>query len=229
TAEMVKLMENTTRDVNIAIANEFSRLAEKFGVDVWEAISLANRHPRINILSPGPGVGGHCISVDPWFYVESAPELTPLIYQARQVNDGQPHFVVEKLKQALGSLKDKKIAALGLAYKPDVDDLRESPAVEVVHLLQQEGAQVKAWEPFKPDAKLNGIDMAASLEEAIQAADVILLLVKHTEFINFQPDELASKTRARVLIDCVNGWGAGHWENTDFSVYRLGVSNSRVA
>ncbi len=229
TAEMVKLMENTTRDVNIAIANEFSRLAEKFGVDVWEAISLANRHPRINILSPGPGVGGHCISVDPWFFVESAPELTPLIYQARQVNDGQPHFVVEKLKQALGSLKDKKIAALGLAYKPDVDDLRESPAVEVVHLLQQEGAQVKAWEPFKPDAKLNGIDMAASLEEAIQAADVILLLVKHTEFINFQPDELASKTRARVLIDCVNGWGAGHWENTDFSVYRLGVSNSRVA
>lgn len=229
TAEMVKLMENTTRDVNIAIANEFSRLAEKFGVDVWEAIRLANRHPRINILSPGPGVGGHCISVDPWFFVESAPELTPLIYQARQVNDGQPHFVVEKLKQALGSLKDKKIAALGLAYKPDVDDLRESPAVEVVHLLQGEGAQVKAWEPFKPEAKLNGINMAASLEEAVRAADVILLLVKHTEFINFQPDEIASKTRARVLIDCVNGWEAGYWKNTDFIVYRLGVSNSRVA
>src|SRR6266540_610040 len=195
TAEMVKLMENTTRDVNIAIANEFARLAEKFGVDVWEAIGLANLHPRINILNPGPGVGGHCISVDPWFFVEAAPELTPLIYYARQVNDGQPHFVVEKVKQALDDLTDKKIAALGLAYKPDVDDLRESPAVEVVHLLQQEGAQVKAWEPFKPEAKLNGIDMAASLEEAIQAADVILLLVKHTEFINFQPDELASKTR----------------------------------
>ncbi len=164
TAEMVKLMENTTRDVNIAIANEFSRLAEKFGVDVWEAISLANRHPRINILSPGPGVGGHCISVDPWFFVEAAPELTPLIYNARQVNDEQPHFVLQKVKQALGDLNGKKIAALGLAYKPDVDDLRESPATEVVHLLQEEGAQVKVWEPFKPDAAMNGIQMAPSLE-----------------------------------------------------------------
>src|SRR5512145_580017 len=145
TAEMVKLMENTTRDVNIAIANEFARLAEKFGVDVWEAIRLANLHPRINILSPGPGVGGHCISVDPWFFVEAAPELTPLIHHARFVNDTQPHFVINKVKQALGNLKDKKIAALGLAYKPDVDDLRESPATEVVHLLQEEGAVVNAW------------------------------------------------------------------------------------
>ncbi|MGE5375487.1 MAG: nucleotide sugar dehydrogenase, partial [Bacteroidota bacterium] len=125
TAEMVKLMENTTRDVNIAIANEFSRLAEKFGVDVWEAISLANLHPRINILSPGPGVGGHCISVDPWFFVEAAPELTPLIYHARKVNDEQPHFVLQKVKRAAGELKNRKIAALGLACKPDVDDLRE--------------------------------------------------------------------------------------------------------
>src|SRR4030095_10603159 len=114
TAEMVKIMENTTRDVNIALANEFSRLAEKFGVDVWEAIRLAHLHPRINILSPGPGAGAHCISVDPWFFVEAAPELTPLIYNARRVNDTQPHFVVEKVKQVLGDLKNKKFAALGL-------------------------------------------------------------------------------------------------------------------
>ena len=228
TAEMVKLMENTTRDVNIAIANEFSRLAEKFGVDVWEAISLANRHPRINILSPGPGVGGHCISVDPWFFVETAPELTQLIYQARQVNDGQPHFVMEKVKQVLGSLKDKKIAALGLAYKPNVDDLRESPAAEVVYLLQKEGAIVKVWEPFKPDAKLNGIDMAASFENAIEDTDLILLLVRHTEFIKIQPIEIASQTSARILIDCVNGWDPVLWEDSGFSVYRLGVSNLRI-
>jgi UDP-N-acetyl-D-mannosaminuronic acid dehydrogenase len=226
TAEMVKLMENTTRDVNIAIANEFSRLAEKFGVDVWEAISLANRHPRINILSPGPGVGGHCISVDPWFFVETAPELTPLIYEARQVNDRQPHFVVEKVKQALGSLKGKRIAALGLAYKPDVDDLRESPAAEVVHLLQKEGAQVKAWEPFKPDATLPGIDMAISLAAAIEDTDLILLLVRHTEFVNMKPDEVASKTSARVAVDCVNGWNTRHWKSSGFTVYRLGVYNS---
>ena len=228
TAEMVKLMENTTRDVNIAIANEFSRLAEKFGVDVWEAIGLANRHPRINILHPGPGVGGHCISVDPWFFVESAPELTPLIYQARQVNDEQPHFVVEKVRQALGSLKGKKVAALGLAYKPDVDDLRESPAAEVVHLLQKEGALVKAWEPFKPNSNLAGIDMALSLDDSIREADLILLLVRHTEFVDLQPEEIASRTRARILMDCVNGWRSGHWEANGFTVYRLGVNNSKI-
>jgi len=224
TAEMVKLMENTTRDVNIAIANEFARLTEKFGVDVWEAIRLANLHPRINILSPGPGVGGHCISVDPWFFVETAPELSSLIYQARQVNDGQPHFVVAKAKQALGSLKGKKIAALGLAYKPDVDDLRESPATEVVHLLQEEGAQVKVWEPFKPDAKIKDVDMVASLEAALKEADAILLLVKHTDFVNFKPAELASKTKARIIIDCVNAWDADQWNKAGFKVFRLGVN-----
>ena len=228
TAEMVKLMENTSRDVNIAIANEFARLAEKFGVDVWDAIKLANLHPRINILSPGPGVGGHCISVDPWFFVETAPELTPLIYHARQVNDEQPHFVVAKAKQALGSLQGKKIAALGLAYKPDVDDLRESPATEVIHLLQKEGAQVKAWEPFKPDAEIKGIKIAATLDEAIRDVDAIVLLVKHTEFRNFDPAEIAAKTTARILIDCVNGWDVKQWRSAGFEISRLGVNKTNL-
>jgi UDP-N-acetyl-D-mannosaminuronic acid dehydrogenase len=229
TAEMVKIMENTTRDVNIAIANEFSRLAEKFGVDVWEAISLANRHPRINILSPGPGVGGHCISVDPWFFVEAAPELTPLIYHARQVNDAQPHFVVEKIRHALGDVKNKKIAALGLAYKPDVDDLRESPAIEVVHLLQRAGAQVKAWEPFKPEAVLQEIEIADNFESAIQEADAIVLLVKHTEFKNFSPQEVAAKTKARILIDCVHAWDMTAWQKAGFQIQLLGDGTSRMA
>ena len=229
TAEMVKIMENTTRDVNIAIANEFSRLAEKFGVDVWEAISLANLHPRINILNPGPGVGGHCISVDPWFFVESAPEISQLIYQARQVNDSQPHFVVEKVKFALGELKNKKITALGLAYKPDVDDLRESPAVEIVHLLQSEGARVKCWEPFKPDAKLNDVDMAQSLDAAIKDADAIILLVNHSQFRDINPISLASKTEARVIVDMVNAWDAEKWKNAGFHFYRLGDAKSPTA
>jgi UDP-N-acetyl-D-mannosaminuronic acid dehydrogenase len=228
TAEMVKLMENTTRDVNIAIANEFSRLAERFGVDVWEAIRLANLHPRINILSPGPGAGGHCISVDPWFFVEAAPELTQLIYQARLVNDAQPKFVVAKVRQALGSLKDKKIAALGLAYKPDVDDLRESPAREVVHLLQEEGAQVYVWEPFKPDAQTEGANMAPSLEAALAEADAILLLVRHTEFVNLIPHEIALKTKARVAIDTVNAWNSNEWQKTGFQYYRLGDNKSPI-
>jgi UDP-N-acetyl-D-mannosaminuronic acid dehydrogenase len=112
---MVKLMENTCRDVNIALANEFSRLAERFGVNVWEAIALANRHPRINILRPGPGVGGHCISVDPWFLVEAAPDLTPLILTSRKVNDAQPHYVLRLVQRALGIGEAEKLAGLQVA------------------------------------------------------------------------------------------------------------------
>jgi UDP-N-acetyl-D-mannosaminuronic acid dehydrogenase len=228
TAEMVKLMENTTRDVNIAIANEFARLAEKFGVDVWEAIRLANLHPRIDILSPGPGVGGHCISVDPWFFVETAPELTPLIYNARKVNDDQPHFVVNRVKEALGDLNGKRIAVLGLAYKPDVDDLRESPAVEVVHLLQEKGAQVKAWEPFKPNAGIRGIYMSPSLEECLTDVDAILLLVKHTEFARFNPAEIAAKTSARIAIDTVGAWKTAEWLKAGFQFHCLGDKKSPI-
>ncbi|HNM36924.1 MAG TPA: nucleotide sugar dehydrogenase, partial [Anaerolineales bacterium] len=222
TAEMVKLMENTYRDVNIAIANEFSRLADKFGVDVWEAISIANLHPRVKILSPGPGVGGHCISVDPWFFVEAAPNLTPLIYNSRQVNDAQPAFVVDVVKRALGSLKGKKIAALGLAYKPDVDDLRESPAVEAVHFLQKEGAEVLACEPFKPDAKLPGVTIAPTFEDAVRDADAIILLVKHTEFSKLKPEQVAQQTKARLLIDTVQGWDAEQWKHAGFRHVKLG-------
>ena len=140
------------------------------------------------------------------------------------MNDGQPHFVLEKVRQALGSLKDKKIAAMGLAYKPDVDDLRESPAFEVIDLLQKEGASVNAWEPFKPDAKIPGIKMAPSLYSALQDADALLLLVKHTEFTKLDPADIASKSTARVVVDCVNGWDADLWENAGFRVYRLGVN-----
>jgi len=222
TAEMVKLMENTYRDVNIAIANEFSRLAERFGVDVWEAISLANRHPRVKILSPGPGVGGHCISVDPWFFVETAPDLTPLIYTARTVNDEQPHYVMMLVQKALGSIKAKKIAVLGLAYKPDVDDLRESPASETAHLLLDAGANVHAYEPFKPEG-LPGIPMAASLEMALEGADAILLLVRHSQFITLRATEIANLTTTRVVIDTVNAWNSKEWESAGFKVFRLGV------
>ena len=224
TAEMVKLMENTYRDINIAIANEFSRLSERFGIDVWEAISIANRHPRVKILNPGPGVGGHCISVDPWFFVESAPELSQLIYTARQVNDGQPHFVLEMAKKALGGLKGKKIAALGLAYKPDVDDLRESPAVDVVRLLQDAGASVKCYEPFKPDANLNGILIEPELEDALSDVDGIILLVNHKVLCALTPKELAGMTSCRILIDTVNGWNGKNWRASGFIMHKLGAN-----
>jgi UDP-N-acetyl-D-mannosaminuronic acid dehydrogenase len=223
TAEMVKLMENTYRDVNIAVANEFARLAERFGVDVWEAIDLANRHPRVKILSPGPGVGGHCISVDPWFFVETAPDLTPLIYNARRVNDAQPGFVVALVRRTLGSLKGKKIAALGLAYKPEVDDLRESPAIEVVQLLREEGASVKAFEPFKPGADLEGVEMVPTMDAALKDSDAIVLLVRHTQFCALTPSDVAAKTDARVVVDTVNAWDADVWQKAGFVMARLGA------
>jgi UDP-N-acetyl-D-mannosaminuronic acid dehydrogenase len=229
TAEMVKLMENTYRDVNIAVANEFSRLADQFGVDVWEAIALANRHPRVKILNPGPGVGGHCISVDPWFLVEAAPELSQLIRAARTVNDSQPAFVVELVARALGSLEGRKVAALGLAYKADVDDLRESPAREVIHLLQERGAEVTAYEPFKPEAVLPGIHAAPTLEIALAGADAVVLLVNHTPFRELTPAALAIQTPARVVVDAVNAWDATALTEAGFSVVRLGANKLPIS
>lgn len=222
TAEMVKLMENTYRDVNIAVANEFSRLADRFGVDVWEAISLANRHPRVNILRPGPGVGGHCISVDPWFLVEAAPDLSLLIRTARQVNDQQPAFVLSLFKRALGELQGKRIALLGLAYKPDVDDLRESPVIEIAHLLREAGAEVSAYEPFKPQAQIQGLRTCLTLEEAAAGADCLALMVAHTPLRELGPQDVAELSPSRIVIDAVNEWDKPAWEQAGFEVYRLG-------
>ena len=228
TSEMVKLMENTYRDVNIAIAIEFSRLADRFGVDIWEAIKIANRHPRVKILNPGPGVGGHCISVDPWFFVEAAPDLTPLILTARKVNDSQPGFVVALMKRALGELRGKKIAALGLAYKADVDDLRESPAVEVVHQLAEAGAIVSAYEPYRPDFPIVNVSMSQSLEVAIKEADALLLLVGHSQFVALDPALMADLTPARVAVDTVNGWNKEAWQSAGFKFLRLGDGKTSI-
>ena len=222
TAEMVKLMENTFRDINIAVANEFSRLAERFGVDISEAIALANRHPRVNILNPGPGVGGHCISVDPWFLVEAAPDLAQLIRTARQVNDSQPAFVLECMHRQLGALQGKKITALGLAFKPDVDDVRESPAVEVVHLLQKAGAEVTVYDPFRPDFVPQSAHSAQSINQAVDQAELILLLVAHSSFKTINPHDIIAHTQARQVFDTVNAWQRAPWQSAGFEFHRLG-------
>ncbi len=223
TAEMVKIMENTYRDINIAIANEFSRLADRFGVDVWEAIKIANLHPRVKILRPGPGVGGHCISVDPWFFVESAPDLSRLIYAARQVNDSQPEFVVELVRKALGGdIQNKKIAALGLAFKEDVDDLRESPAADVAAALNKQGAKVAAFEPFKPDEQFDGFDTVLTLDTALENADLLLLLVGHSQFKALDPEQVAVQTPARVVVDTRGALDKSAWEAAGFHVIALG-------
>jgi UDP-N-acetyl-D-mannosaminuronic acid dehydrogenase len=221
TAEMVKLMENTSRDINIAIANEFSRLAEQFNVDIWEAISIANRHPRVDILRPGVGVGGHCISVDPWFLVEAAPETTRLIRTAREVNDAQPAFVAELVEKASGGLEDKVVCQLGLAFKPNVDDLRESPAEKLAQLLTEKGAHVRAYEPFKPNAGIAGIEQVDSLEAALIQADVVLLAVAHDQFRDLKPQEVRGMNQAEVVFDAVRAWDQADWEKAGFRFYGL--------
>jgi len=227
TAEMVKLMENTYRDINIAIANEFARLADRFGVNVWEATAIANRHPRVKILQPGPGVGGHCISVDPWFFVESAPDIAQLIRQARLVNDDQPGYVVQKLAKTFGDLNGKTFAALGVTYKPDVDDMRESPAVEIVHLLRQAGAVVRVFDPYVTDAAaLTGL-LQPSVEAAVAQADGILLLVQHREFLRLDVAKLASLLRRCFVLDTRNCLNHDAWRASGFEVLLLGDGKGR--
>lgn len=198
TAEMVKLMENTYRDVNIALANEFALLAEHVGIDVWEAIELANRHPRVSILRPGPGVGGHCIPVDPWFLVQVAPHMAPLITAARGVNDAMPQHVAEIVKLAVAGVENPVVACLGLAYKANVDDVRESPAVKIVELLQKQGLDVRAYDPHVPDGVVSC--RVERLELALCGADVVVLATDHREFAGLSPSELCN-SEATVLVD----------------------------
>lgn len=188
TAEMAKLTENAFRDVNIAFANELSIIAERLGIDVFELIELANKHPRVNILQPGPGVGGHCIAVDPWFIVSAVPEQARLIRTAREVNDSKPGYVLGKVLAAVEGVDEPVVAALGLAFKPDIDDMRESPALDITKRIaaQLPAGRILAVEPNVTDlpASLSSVDNVAlsSLDEALQQADVVLLLVDHREF-----------------------------------------------
>lgn len=221
TAETVKLMENTFRDVNIALANELLRLAEGFGVDVWESIDIANRHPRVNILRPGPGVGGHCISVDPWFLVESNPDRTPLIRTAREINDSQPAFVVGYVDRIVGGLSGRKIAVFGLTYKADVDDVRESPALDVVRGLDRRGAKVAAFDPQAPAVPFPG-ERSRTAQEAAGGADALLLLVAHKELRELDPAEMGRAMRSRVAVDCQHVWDRKRWEAEGFRVHSFG-------
>jgi UDP-N-acetyl-D-mannosaminuronic acid dehydrogenase len=207
TAEMVKLTENSFRDVNIAFANELSLICDKLGINVWELIRLANHHPRVNILQPGPGVGGHCIAVDPWFIVHSAPEQARLIRAAREVNDSKPHHVLKKIREAAASITNPVIACLGLAFKADIDDLRESPSLDIVHELGKEGfARLLVVEPHinalpAELAVMPNVELL-SLDEAIKRADVVVLLVNHKVFVGMGKNDLQGKT----VIDTRGVW-----------------------
>lgn len=184
TAEMAKLTENSFRDTNIAFANELSMLCDKFGINVWELIKLANRHPRVNILQPGAGVGGHCIAVDPWFIVHAGGETAKLIRTSREVNNYKTEWVIEKIKNAALAYENKngrkaKVACMGLAFKPDIDDLRESPALYIARRLKAEGLDILAVEPNIESHKEFEI---VEYKEAIKMADIVTFLVAHKEF-----------------------------------------------
>ena len=207
-AEMAKLVENSYRDVNIAFANELSLICEKLKLDVWEIIELANHHPRVNILKPGPGVGGHCIAVDPWFIVSAAPELARLIRTAREVNDGKPDHVAEQVIDKASRFHSPTIACLGLAFKANVDDLRESPAVKIVGQIARAlpDTDILVAEPFVdslPPAldSLSNLRLARTLD-AVDAADIVVLLVEHDQFRALNRSVLAGK----VVYDTRGIW-----------------------
>lgn len=193
TAEMVKLCENAFRDVNIAYANELSIVCDKLSINVWEVIKLANHHPRVNILQPGPGVGGHCIAIDPWFIAAAAPNEAKLIAQARTINDGKPHWVANKVKQAVAELnkQDVTVGLLGLAFKPNIDDMRESPSIAVANLIKENiSASIIACEPFIKKYE----DMTlVTLSELLEKSDVVVMLTDHDAFKNITLEQLSGK------------------------------------
>ncbi|QGU08466.1 UDP-N-acetyl-D-glucosamine 6-dehydrogenase [Corynebacterium occultum] len=208
TAEMAKLTENSFRDVNIAFANELSLICDNLGINVWELIELANHHPRVNILQPGPGVGGHCIAVDPWFIVSSDPTNSQLIRTAREVNDAKPEWVKDKVAQAVKETGGSTIATLGLAFKANIDDLRESPALEITKDIAQSlpESTILAVEPNIQELPkaFDGLENI-KLEEctaALAAADVIVLLVDHNEF----KDITAHQIKGKALVDTKGLW-----------------------
>lgn len=193
TAEMCKLTENSFRDVNIAFANELSMICDKLDIDVWELITLANRHPRVNILQPGPGVGGHCIAVDPWFIVSKTPEQARLIRTAREVNESKPEWVIAKVNEKVieflrdnleKNIKDVTVACYGLAFKPDIDDLRESPALDITKKLAAQGLDILVIEP-NIDQLPKGMQDSIKLIDLYEGneADIHVLLVKHKSFL----------------------------------------------
>ncbi len=201
-AEVTKLVENSYRDVNIAFANELSMLADRLGIDPWEIIELANRHPRVNILSPGPGVGGHCISVDPWFLVHTDPEQTPLIRMAREVNDRKPGYIVDHVVRLASDFAAPKIGCLGLTYKADVDDLRESPALDIVRaIIEKEVGEVLVCDPYVSSDDFDDL-VIHDLAQVLEQSHILVLLTDHRQFKNV-PRRILQQ---RVIVDTRGIW-----------------------
>ena len=218
TAEMSKLMENTFRDVNIALANELAKISARLGVNAHDVIALANKHPRVNIHLPGPGVGGHCLAVDPYFIVEKAREESPLIAQSRAINNSMPHFVIKQIERMTSELEKPAIAVCGLTYKGNIDDVRESPAIEIAEmLLENSRYDVRIHDPHVTNEQVSF--PLQSLEEATKGANVLVVLVDHNEFKQFDEQALLANMATPVIFDTRN---CATIESDAFTVYRIG-------
>lgn len=229
TAELCKVAENTYRDVNIAFANELAKICENMGVNVWEAIDLCNKHPRVNIHQPGPGVGGHCIAVDPWFIVEKQPDTAQIINLSRHTNDSMPTHVATEILDVLDGIKDPVITVLGVTYKPNVDDMRESPILHLIHILKEHGVRIRVFDPFV--ASIPGLSESLeadkpgifeNLEEAAKGSDLLVLGVHHDVFKDLPFQKLGGLMRHKSFYDTRNFVPASLAEEAGFRYYLLG-------
>ena len=221
TAELVKLVENTFRDVNIALANELALISSKLDIDVWEVIKLANKHPRVNVLQPGPGVGGHCIPVDPWFIVDRLPGEAKIISLARNANDQMPHHVYNEIMELLTGIPEPRVAVMGLAYKANVGDTRESPSHTIIDCLKESGCSVSLHDPF--------VMPEISVEETLTGADCLVLLVDHQEYEKLDPIMAAKEMRRKLIYVARQFVAQAAWEEAGFRVKQLGNGASSSA
>jgi len=227
TAEMCKLMENTYRDVNIALANELAKICEKVGINAWEVIELANKHPRVNLHQPGPGVGGHCLAIDPWFIIEKNPDLARIIKMSRDTNESMPQHVLGRIDAILKNIKgSRKVTILGIAYKPNIDDTRESPILKLIDLLDKKGNyKISVYDPHVKSYKYQ----ARNLIEAAEDSDLIVLAVNHDEFKYLPLDDMGNVMRNKILFDTRNFFNRYDVENKGFRYELLGEGETNGA
>ena len=218
TAELVKVMENTFRDVNIALSNELSNICREVGADVWEAIELANKHPRVNYHRPGPGVGGHCIPIDPWFIAEKSENNSELIRLSRKLNEEQKEVVIDRTEKIVEEVTEPKVTILGVAYKGNVDDPRESPAIDIVEGLKDRNLNVEIYDPHVSSFPYE----LAGFETAFEKSDCAVLITDHDEFKYLSPEDVGSLMNKRQIFDTRNCVKQDKWEKAGFKVRLLG-------
>lgn len=216
TAEMCKLMENTFRDVNIALSNELAKICEKNKINAWEVIEYCNEHPRVEFMKPGPGVGGHCIAVDPWFIVEKEPELTDLIHTAREINDSMPLYVYDKIINLIKDSNSKKVTMLGITYKENIDDIRESPIIKIINKLILNDISVNVYDPYVKDYYLS----KDNIIDACKDSDIVVLGVSHDEFKSLPLREISNVMKGNIILDTRNSINYENFEKYGL-IYKL--------